>query len=78
MDQRILLRLGLTWLIPTVNPTIAEASAILWAIQLAYLERGKKFIVESDAKNCVDALLGFQGPAIGTLMLFVIMLRDYH
>ncbi len=44
--------------LPTVDPTVAEASAILWAIQLAYLEKWKNILVESDAKNCVDAILG--------------------
>jgi hypothetical protein len=32
--------------------------SILWAIQLAYLEKWKNILVESDAKNCVDAILG--------------------
>jgi ribonuclease HI len=44
--------------LPTVDPTAAEALAILWAIQLAYLERWKNILVESDAKNWVDAILG--------------------
>uniref|UniRef100_A0A2N9GYL9 Reverse transcriptase Ty1/copia-type domain-containing protein n=1 Tax=Fagus sylvatica TaxID=28930 RepID=A0A2N9GYL9_FAGSY len=61
--------------LPTVDPTVAEASAILWAIQLAYLERWKNILVESDAKTVLMQYWGFQ-PTVGTFMLFVMMLRD--
>ena len=40
------------------DPTIAEASAIRWALELVIQENYLKVIVESDAKNCVDNLNG--------------------
>ena len=41
------------------DPTIAEASAIPWALELAIQENYLKVIVESDAKICVDNLNGY-------------------
>lgn len=38
------------------SPISAEASAILWAVQLALQERWNHIIVEGDAKNCIDPL----------------------
>ena len=39
-----------------LDPTVAEASAIVWALELAMEEGFENIIVESDAKICVDAL----------------------
>ena len=44
--------------ISAMDPTIAKASAIRWALELAIQENYLKVIVESDAKNCVDNLNG--------------------
>ena len=44
--------------ISATDPTIAEASAIRWALELVIQENYLKVIVESDAKNCVDNLNG--------------------
>ena len=41
----------------TAYPIVAEASAILWALQLAKSENWRWIMVESDSKNCVDTLL---------------------
>uniref|UniRef100_A0A2N9HUL1 RNase H type-1 domain-containing protein n=1 Tax=Fagus sylvatica TaxID=28930 RepID=A0A2N9HUL1_FAGSY len=38
------------------DPLVAEASAILWAIQIAKLNNMLEIIVESDSKVCVDAI----------------------
>ena len=43
----------------TVNeddPIAAEASAILWALQIAKMENFTSIIVESDSKLCIDAI----------------------
>ena len=37
---------------------IVEATAIWWALELAILEGFQDIIIESDAKACIDALLG--------------------
>ena len=42
--------------IHTTVPLVAEASAILWAVQLAKMEELRGIIVESDSKLCVDAI----------------------
>jgi hypothetical protein len=39
------------------DPTIAEADAICWALELANTEKFEKISIESDAKVCADALL---------------------
>jgi hypothetical protein len=44
--------------ISAMDSTIAKASAIRWALELAIQENYLKVIVESDAKNCVDNLNG--------------------
>jgi ribonuclease HI len=41
-------------LIHTSDPLVAEASAILWALQIAKVEEFSGIIVESDSKMCVD------------------------
>ncbi|KAL0007081.1 hypothetical protein SO802_008583 [Lithocarpus litseifolius] len=41
---------------PTCCPLRAEASAILWAIQLAKVEKWPHIVIEGDAKNCFDPL----------------------
>lgn len=38
----------------------AEASAVLWAIQLALVENWKQIIIEGDAKSCLDSLISFE------------------
>ncbi|XP_023889916.2 uncharacterized protein LOC112001969 [Quercus suber] len=38
------------------SPIVAEASAILWAAQLAHEEDWNHIIIEGDAKNCFDPL----------------------
>ena len=38
------------------SPMIAEASALLWAVQLASQQRWRSVIFEGDAKICFDAL----------------------
>jgi hypothetical protein len=42
-------------LIHTSDPLVAEASAILWALQIAKVEELSGIIVESGSKMCVDA-----------------------
>ena len=42
--------------IPLNEPVVAEANAILWAIQIAKEEDFKDIIVEGDAKFCFDVL----------------------
>ena len=42
----------------TLDPAMAEAAAINWALELALAEGFINILVESDAKICVDALLG--------------------
>ena len=49
--------------IEVVDPEVAEASAILWAIQLAKLEDFQNVIVESDSKVPVDCMNGIQAEA---------------
>ena len=39
------------------DPLMAEAAAILWAIQVAKVENWSSIIIESDSKMCVDAIL---------------------
>ena len=39
-----------------LDPAIAEAAAINWALNLAIEEGFERVIVESDAKNCIDEL----------------------
>jgi ribonuclease HI len=39
------------------GPLMAEAAAILWAIQVAKVENWSSIIIESDSKMCVDAIL---------------------
>ena len=41
-----------------LDPTVAEANAIHWALELASSFGFKKVIVESDAKNCIEDLSG--------------------
>ena len=41
---------------PTCSPLRVEASAILWAIQLAKVEKWPQIVIEGDAKNCFDPL----------------------
>jgi ribonuclease HI len=43
-------------LIHTTEPLVAEASTILWALQLAKVEKLCGIMVESDSKLCVDAI----------------------
>ena len=46
-------------LVPKVfllEPIVAEASAILWALQLALEETHQNVMVEGDSKLCFDAL----------------------
>ena len=43
---------------PPNEPVVAEANAILWAIQIAKEEDFKHIIVEGDAKICFDVLNG--------------------
>lgn len=38
----------------------AEASDVLWAIQLALIENWKQIIIEGDAKSCLDSLISFE------------------
>jgi hypothetical protein len=40
------------------EPLVAETHAIKWAIELASLEDYQNFMVESDAKVCIEAILG--------------------
>ncbi len=46
--------------VDTVDPVIAKAEAIKWALELAMLESFPKIIVESDSKMCIDALVDSQ------------------
>ncbi len=48
------------WCKPTnhLDPTITEAKAVPWDLELAISERRPKIIVESDGKNCINALSG--------------------
>ena len=39
-----------------LEPIVAEASAILWALQLALEENHQNVMVEGDSKLCFDAL----------------------
>ena len=41
---------------PFLDPTVAEAAAIIWALKLVAAEHFVNIIVESDAKSCIDAL----------------------
>ena len=41
-----------------VDPTIAKAYAIRWALSLAKDECFSHVIVESDSKSCIDAFSG--------------------
>uniref|UniRef100_A0A2N9F080 RNase H type-1 domain-containing protein n=1 Tax=Fagus sylvatica TaxID=28930 RepID=A0A2N9F080_FAGSY len=43
-------------LIESMYPSLAEASAIYWALEQAECEKYKSICVESDAKSCIDAL----------------------
>ena len=43
-------------LIHTSNPLVIEASAIIWALQIAKVKGRCGIIVESDSKLCVDAI----------------------
>ena len=43
-------------MIHTTDPLVVEASAILWALQLAKVEKLCGIMVESDSKLCVDAI----------------------
>ena len=43
-------------LIDFSDPTMAEAVAITWALELAVIEKFEHICIESDAKVCVDAL----------------------
>ncbi len=52
--------LGWTRMIPHVSPTVAEARAILWAVQLAKELNLQSIIFESDSKTCVDAHEGIR------------------
>jgi ribonuclease HI len=40
----------------TDDPCIAEATAILWALEIAQTEEFLHIIVEGDAKICLDAI----------------------
>ena len=40
------------------DPTVAEASAIWWALELAKAANFESVCIESDAKVCIDALSG--------------------
>ncbi len=42
----------------TIDPCIAEASALLWALEIARAIHVMDIMVESDAKVCIDAFLG--------------------
>ena len=42
----------------TCDPMLVEATAILWAVQLAYAEQFTSIIIEGDAKVCFDAVNG--------------------
>jgi ribonuclease HI len=46
---------------PSLDLAIAEAFAILWAIQLAQSENFHSILVESDSNVCVDAILDVTG-----------------
>ena len=41
---------------PACPPTLAEAEALHWAVQLAIKECWKNVMLEGDAKNCIEAL----------------------
>jgi ribonuclease HI len=41
----------------SIDPLVAEAAAILWAIQIAKMESWNAITVEGDSKVCVDFLL---------------------
>jgi ribonuclease HI len=45
-------------IIPTEDPLVAKASAILWAMEIAKSEGYRSIAVEGDAKICFDALNG--------------------
>jgi ribonuclease HI len=40
------------------DPMIAEATTIWWGLELAIQKGFQDIIIESDAKACIDALLG--------------------
>jgi ribonuclease HI len=40
------------------DPTVAEASAIAWALELAKDKNFKDVVIKGDAKVCIDALNG--------------------
>lgn len=42
--------------IPPCDPTVAEASAILWALQLALEEEHQNVMIEGDSKLCIAML----------------------
>jgi hypothetical protein len=39
------------------DPSVAETHAVKWALDLVSLEVYQNFIVESDAKVCIEAIL---------------------
>ncbi len=45
--------------IASVDPCVAEAAALAWAMELAVEEQYLDIVVEGDAKVCIDAILGF-------------------
>jgi ribonuclease HI len=52
------IRKAWTSIVPTVDPDIAEALAIKWALQLAKAEDFTQVIVESDSKKCIETFTG--------------------
>jgi ribonuclease HI len=40
------------------DPLVAQASALVWALQLAYEKHYQRLILEGDSKTCFDALNG--------------------
>jgi ribonuclease HI len=45
-------------MVDTVDPDIAEALAIKWALQLASEETFFRIIVESDSNRCIESIIG--------------------
>jgi ribonuclease HI len=45
-------------MVDTVDPDIAEALAIKWAVQFAFEETYTKIIVESDSNKCIESIIG--------------------
>ena len=41
----------------TTDPCVAEAAALLWALELALENQFMVIIVEGDAKTCIDAII---------------------